>query len=78
MFGYFFSNSLISTCRMSSPPAAIGLADHAILPEVAEPVGDGRGRCLAAPPPLLLPPLLAAGQGDRPGRPDDGSQLLSP
>ena len=60
IFGYFFSNALISTVRVSVAPApAIGLADHTILPEVAEPDAE-----LVAPPPppppppALLPPLL--------------------
>ena len=57
MFGYFFSNALISTVRVSVAPApAIGLADHTIEPDVADPVADE-----VAPPPaavLLLPPLL--------------------
>jgi hypothetical protein len=58
MFGYFFSNSLISTVRVSvAPLPAIGLADHTMLPEVADPLAD----VVAPPPPavlLLLPPLL--------------------
>ena len=41
MFGYAFSNWLISTVRVSVAPAlAMGLADHTIVPEVAEPLAD--------------------------------------
>src|SRR5689334_7266111 len=56
MFGYFFSNALISTVRVSVAPApAIGLADQTILPEVADPVADW---VAPPPPPPLVPPLL--------------------
>jgi hypothetical protein len=47
MFGYSFSNELISTVRVSvAPLPAMGLADHTIVPDVAEPVAD----CVAPPP----------------------------
>jgi hypothetical protein len=48
---------LISTVRVSvAPLPAIGLADHTMLPEVADPLAD----VVAPPPPavLLLLPLL--------------------
>jgi hypothetical protein len=61
MFGYFFSNALISTVRVSvAPLPAIGLADHTIEPDVAEPVAD----CVAPPlgdeVVLLLQPARAS------------------
>jgi hypothetical protein len=61
MFGYSFSKALISTVRVSVAPApAMGLADHTIVPDVAEPEAD----CVAPPPAelvllLLLPPQPA-------------------
>src|SRR6185437_5613416 len=59
MFGYFFSNSLISTVRVSvAPLPAIGLADQTILPEVADPVADWVAPPPPPPPPPLVPPLL--------------------
>src|ERR1051326_1379907 len=78
MFGYFFSNALISTVRVSVAPApAIGLADQTILPEVADPVADWVGP-RPPPPPAPSPAApAAAGQGERPGYADDGGQLLA-
>jgi hypothetical protein len=58
MFGYCFSNALISTVRVSvAPLPAIGLADQTIEPDVVDPVADD------APPAgadvvLLLPPVV--------------------
>jgi hypothetical protein len=54
MFGYCFSNALISTCRTSVPLLLMGLAHQLIVP-VADPVADGAaaGELL-----LLLAPLL--------------------
>jgi hypothetical protein len=70
MFGYCFSNALISTVRASFAPVPdSGLADHTMLPEVAEPAADDVGDPTAveelvaelevpsAPVELLLPPL---------------------
>src|SRR5580693_292986 len=69
MFGYCFSNALISTVRASLAPVPVsGLADHTMLPDVAEPVAELVGEATAvdelvlpprAPVPvvLLLPPL---------------------
>jgi len=71
MFGYFFSNALISTVRVSVAPApAIGLADHTMLPDVADPEADE-----VAPPVvpellvLLLPPLLQPARATAPTAP---------
>src|SRR5712671_3405616 len=62
MFGYAFSNALISTVRVSVAPApAIGLADHWIVPEVVDPVAD----CVAAGAPELLVVLLLLLQAPR-------------
>src|ERR1700678_1391930 len=72
MFGYCFSNALISTVRASLAPVPdSGLADQTMLPDVAEPVAELVGEPTAVlelvaelvlPPPsapveLLLPPL---------------------
>ena len=73
MFGYCFSNALISTVRASLAPVPdSGLADQTMLPDVAEPVAELVGEPTAvleaaaevvlppsAPVPvvLLLPPL---------------------
>src|SRR5580698_69052 len=70
MFGYCFSNALMSTVRASLAPVPVsGLADQTMLPEVAEPVAELVGEATAvdelvlpfpnAPVPveLLLPPL---------------------
>src|SRR6185437_1918346 len=72
MFGYFFSNALISTVRVSVAPApAIGLADHTMLPDVADPEADE----VALLPPvvpellLLLPPLLQPARATAPTAP---------
>src|SRR6516162_1673512 len=55
MFGYFFSNELISTVLVSvAPLPAIGLADQTIEPDVPDPVAD----CVAPVPPGALVPLL--------------------
>ena len=55
MFGYCFSNALISTVRASFAPVPVsGLADQTMLPEVAVAAVAGAD---ALPPPLL-PPLL--------------------
>src|SRR5271167_1151315 len=54
MFGYTWLKALISTVRVSvAPLPAIGLADHTIVAEVADPVAD----CVALL--LLVAPLLA-------------------
>src|ERR1700761_4538215 len=53
MFGYCFSNALISTVRASLAPVPVsGLADQTILPEVAGLTGAVG--VLLPPPPLLL------------------------
>ena len=68
MFGYCFSNALISTVRASLAPVPVsGLADQTMLPDVAEPEAELVGEPTAVaelvlPPPrplvvLLLPPL---------------------
>src|ERR1700691_4496291 len=72
MFGYCFSNALISTVRASLAPVPdSGLADQTMLPDVAEPGAELVGEPTAGlelvpelvlPPPsapveLLLPPL---------------------
>jgi hypothetical protein len=62
MFGYCFSNALISTCRTSVPLLLMGLAHQLIVP-VADPVADGAAAGeLLLPPPLLQPatPTAAA------------------
>ena len=41
MFGYCFSNALISTVRASLAPVPVsGLADQTMLPDVAEPQAE--------------------------------------
>src|SRR5580658_823101 len=70
MFGYCFSNALISTVRASLAPVPVsGLADQTMLPEVADPEAELVGALTAvlelvgelllpsAPVVLLLPPL---------------------
>src|ERR1700760_2063088 len=58
MFGYCFSNALISTVLASLAPVPVsGLADQTILPEVAVLAVAG-AEAVLPPPPLLLPPLL--------------------
>ena len=70
MFGYCFSNALMSTVRASFAPVPVsGLADQTMLPDVAEPEAELVGAPTAvdelvppfpsAPVPveLLLPPL---------------------
>src|SRR5580698_8298363 len=67
MFGYCFSNALISTVRASLAPVPdSGLADQTMLPEVADPVAvaepaaAGEAEPVLEPRPLvdvLLPPL---------------------
>jgi hypothetical protein len=71
IFGYCFSNALISTVRASFAPVPdSGDADHTMLPDVADPVADDVGDPTAveeldaeldappsAPVELLLPPL---------------------
>src|ERR1700734_2041256 len=70
MFGYCFSNALMSTVRASFAPVPVsGLADQTMLPDVAEPLAELVGEPAAvavlelpfpsAPVPveLLLPPL---------------------
>src|ERR1700735_5566740 len=70
MFGYCFSNALMSTVRASFAPVPVsGLADQMMLPDVAEPEAELVGEPTAvavlelplpnAPVPveLLLPPL---------------------
>jgi hypothetical protein len=53
MFGYCFSNALISTVRASLAPVPLsGLADQTMLPDVVDPR-------LLEEPLLLLLPLLA-------------------
>src|SRR5579863_8339523 len=58
IFGYCFSNALISTVLASLAPVPLsGLADQTMLPDVVEPTPAG---ALLAPvaAPLLLLPLL--------------------
>src|ERR1700758_1856653 len=56
MFGYCFSNALISTVRASLAPVPVsGLADHTIEPDVALPGADD-----APPAGALAAALLAA------------------
>src|SRR5580693_8614615 len=61
MFGYCFSNALISTVRASLAPVPdSGLADQTMLPEVAEPGADAAEAepVAAADEVLPLPRLL--------------------
>jgi hypothetical protein len=51
MLGDCFSKSLISTCRTSVPLVLIGLADHEIVPDVAEPLADAAPLADEVPPP---------------------------
>src|SRR5215472_15778902 len=77
MFGYFFSKSLISTCRTSLPPALIGLAHQLIEPDVALPGADEEppaGAPVLVPVlpvlgPLLLPLLLQPARASAPVTP---------
>jgi hypothetical protein len=56
MFGYCFSNVLISTVRASLAPVPdSGLADQTMLPEVAEPVAEDVGDPTAVEEPLAEP-----------------------
>ena len=58
MFGYCFSNVLISTVRASLAPVPhSGLADQTMLPDVVEPTPAGALLEPVVPPLLLLLPL---------------------
>src|SRR5690348_16025071 len=63
MFGYCFSNALISTCRTSVPLVLIGLAHQVIDPD-ADPDADG-----AAAGELVLPLLLQPATARAPATP---------
>ena len=89
MFGYCFSNALISTVRASFAPVPVsGLADQTMLPEVAEPVAELVGGLTAvdelvlppsAPVVLLLPPLEPqAASASTPGRRQRGADPAAP
>src|SRR5277367_2341916 len=57
MFGYCFSNVLMSTVRASFAPVPdSGLADHTMVPDVAEPVTEPVGEATAVDEPVLPPP----------------------
>src|SRR5580658_3068393 len=59
MFGYCFSNALISTVRASLAPVPdSGLADQTMLPKVAEPGADEAEPVAALDAVLPLPRLL--------------------
>jgi hypothetical protein len=59
MFGYCFSNLLISTCRTSVPLVLIGLAHQVIDPD-PDPVAAATGELLLLLPPPLLQPATAS------------------
>ena len=69
MFGYCFSNALISTCRTSVPLLLIGLAHQLIVP-VADPRCRRRRRWRTA----AAAAAAAAGHAERRGHPGQGGQ----
>ena len=82
IFGYCFSNALISAVRVSPYLAlvVIGLAHQLIEPDVAEPAAEDVPPDGAVVVPvlvllLLLLLLLQPADGERPDRPDQGGHL---
>lgn len=77
MFGYCFSNALISTCRTSVPLLLMGLAHQLIEPD-ADPVADAAAGELLLLLLLLPPPLLQPVTASAPGHPGHRGQPPAP